>query len=60
MLVTLRWMLPSMTPSERAMVLGDMRRNAPPGIFDTELSVMRPHLSNGQWGKLARALELAR
>lgn len=60
MLVTLRWMLPSMTPSERAMVLGDMRRNAPSGIFDTALSVMRPHLSDGEWGKLARALELAR
>ncbi|MBS0390429.1 MAG: hypothetical protein JSR23_04605 [Proteobacteria bacterium] len=59
MLVVLRWMLPSMAPAERAMMLADMRRNAPPQAFDVALAVARPHLSQVEWGKLARALDLA-
>lgn len=59
MLVVLRWMLPGMTPAERALMLGDMRRNAPPPAFDAALAVARPHLSQAEWGKLARALDLA-
>lgn len=59
MLVVLRWMLPGMTPAERALMLGDMRRNAPPQAFDAALAVARPHLSQVEWGKLARALDLA-
>lgn len=58
MLVTLRWMLPSMTACERVLMLNDMRRNAPPQAFDMALSVVRPHLSPAEWDKLARALEL--
>ncbi|WP_404301466.1 hypothetical protein [Alicycliphilus denitrificans] len=59
MMVTLRWMLPYMTPAERAMMLGEMRRNAPPQAFEAALGVVRPQLSPAEWGKLARALGLA-
>lgn len=59
MRVVLRWMLPCMAPAERALMLGDMRRNAPPQAFEAALAVVRPHLTQIEWDKLARALELA-
>ncbi|WP_367066402.1 hypothetical protein [Oryzisolibacter sp. LB2S] len=59
MLVVMRWMLPFMAPAERAMMLADMRRSAPPQAVDAALSVARPHLSQREWDKLARALDLA-
>ncbi len=59
MMVVLRWMLPCMAPAERAMMLDGMRREAPPQAFEAALSVARPHLSQAEWGKLARALNLA-
>ena len=51
--------VPCMAPAERAMMLDGMRRDAPPQAFEAALSVARPHLSQAEWGKLARALNLA-
>lgn len=59
MLVVMRWMVPFMAPAERAMMLADMRRSAPPQAFDAALAVARPHLSQVEWDKLERALDLA-
>jgi hemerythrin-like domain-containing protein len=56
--LVLRWMVPAMSPAERAGMLGEMQRQMPPeamrGVFDT----VRPHLNDSAWGKLARALNL--
>ena len=57
--VVLRWMLPHLTPDERAMMLADMRRSAPPPAFEAALALARAQLTPREWDKLARALELA-
>ncbi len=58
MMRTIRWMIPSMTPAERAMVMGDMRKNAPAPVFDAAMDIVRPHLSTSDWAKLTRSLGL--
>ena len=58
MRVVLRWMLPCMTPAERALMLGEMRRHAPAPAFEGALAVLRPHVSHTEWTKLVRALDL--
>jgi hypothetical protein len=59
MMVIARWMIPAMSPAERAMVLGDMRTKAPAPAFDAILAVVQPHLDATGWTKLARCLDLA-
>lgn len=59
MLLVLRWMLPHMMPAERAMMLGEMQRHAPPAALEAALQVARPHLSAIDWNKLNQALGLA-
>jgi len=59
MMVIGRWMIPAMNPTERAIVLGDMRAKAPPPAFDAILATVQPHLSATDWTKLARCLGLA-
>jgi hemerythrin-like domain-containing protein len=54
----MRWMLPHMTPAERAGMLGGMRANAPAAAFDGVLSLVRPLLGGRDWRKLALALGL--
>jgi len=56
--LTLRWMLPHMTPAERAGMLGGMRAQAPVETFDGVLSQIRPLLGGRDWRKLATALGL--
>jgi hypothetical protein len=58
MMFTARWLIPFMNPLERAGVLGDMRLNAPPPAFQAVLATVRPHLTDREWGKLARSLAL--
>jgi len=58
MMFTLRWMVPHMSPAERAGMLADMQSNAPAPAFAAALEVVRPHLSNKEWGKLSTALGL--
>ena len=58
MMFTLRWMVPYMNPAERAGMLADMQAHAPAPAFAAALDVVRPHLSNKEWGKLSSALGL--
>ena len=52
-------MLPHMAPAERAAMLDGMRSHAPAPVFEGALQIVRPHLSDVEWAKLARALGLA-
>ncbi len=56
MLQTLRWMVPALTPLERAMMLGEMKAGAPAPFFQAVLEAVRPHLDDTAWAKLARAV----
>lgn len=56
--VTMRWMLPHLTPAERAAMLGGMRQGAPAEAFDGMLSMIRPLLGGRDWRKLSLALGL--
>lgn len=49
---TLRWMVPSLTPAERALVLGGL----PPQVQPAVMAAMRPLLNDSAWAKLCRAL----
>ena len=53
-----RWMIPFMNPAERAGVLGGMKQHAPAPAFQAVLDTVRPHLTEREWAKLARALDL--
>jgi hypothetical protein len=56
--LSLRWMLPHMTPGERALMLGGLRAHAPAEAFEGVLSLIRPLLGGRDWRKLALALGL--
>jgi hemerythrin-like domain-containing protein len=52
----LRWMLPHMNPAERAGMLREMRRTAPPHVLEGVLGLVRPLLGGRDWRKLSLAL----
>ncbi len=54
----LQWMLPALTPAQRAGMLGEMRAGAPAPVFEGVLGIARAHLDPTGWVKLARALDL--
>jgi hemerythrin-like domain-containing protein len=56
--LVLRWMVPAMSPAERAGMLGEMQRQMPPEAMRGVIDTVRPHLNDSAWGKLARALNL--
>jgi len=56
--LSMRWMLPHMTPAERADLLGGVRAQAPAEAFNGLLSMIRPLLGGRDWRKLAHALGL--
>jgi len=58
MMFTLRWLVPFMNPAERAAMMADMRAHAPVPAFAAALEVVRPHLSEREWSKLAASLGL--
>lgn len=58
MMGTVRWLVPFMSPVERVGLLADIRAKAPPPAFDAILAAARPHLTEREWAKLARALGL--
>ena len=58
MMAVMRWMVPHMTPAERAAMLGDMQQRAPAPVLVAVLDVVRPHLDERAWDKLQRALGL--
>jgi hypothetical protein len=51
-----RWLVPFMNPAERLALASDMRAKAPAPAFQAVLDVTRPHLTAGEWAKLARGL----
>jgi hypothetical protein len=51
-----RWMLPASTPAERAMVVGAAKSQMPPEALLGVMSVVRPHLDDAGWVKLATAI----
>ncbi|MGE4242036.1 hemerythrin domain-containing protein [Ramlibacter sp.] len=57
MMAIARWLVPALSPPERAGMLADMRAKAPPPAFDAVLAVARPHLSDAEWTKLSIALD---
>ena len=58
MALVLRWMVPAMSPAERAALLGEMQTQMPPEAMRCVLEIVRPHLDDTAWGKLARALHI--
>src|SRR5215831_18600545 len=51
-----RWMLPVLTPEERALVLNAMRATLPPQAFVGILTMLMERLSDANWHKLTAAL----
>ncbi len=58
MMGIVRWLVPFMNPAERTALLADMRAKAPEAVFHAVLDAARPHLTQGEWTKLARSLGL--
>lgn len=58
-MVVMRWMIPASSPAERAQILGGMQASAPAPAFLAALDIVRPHLDDTAWDKLARALGVA-
>lgn len=59
MMYVMRWLVPFMNPAERTAVLADMQAHAPAPAFAAVLDLVRPHLTEAEWAKLARSLGLA-
>jgi hypothetical protein len=59
MAAVLRWMVPAMSPAERAAMLGAMQQQMPPDALRGVLAIVRPHLGDTGWAKLARDLGIA-
>jgi len=55
-LLVARWMLPASTPAERALVAGAAKAEMPPEALLGVMSVVRPHLDDAGWAKLAAAI----
>lgn len=58
MQIAMRWMLPHLTPDERAKVLGGIRVNAPAEAFNGLIEMLRSLLPQRDWRKLSAALAL--
>lgn len=56
MLFAVRWMVPAMSPPERAGMLAGMKAHAPAAAFEAVLATVRPHLSAMEWDKLQLSL----
>jgi hypothetical protein len=54
--MVLRWMVPHLTPAERAAMFTGMRRAAPAPVVDGALAAVKPHLDAPDWHKLMTAL----
>lgn len=52
----LRWMVPSVTPFERAALLGGIQSTAPGPVFSQILDRVRPLLTPREWDKLLHAI----
>ena len=55
-LTIMRWLIPAMTPAERAELLAQMQAAAPAPAFAAVLDTVQPYLSQRDWAKLGSAL----
>jgi len=55
----IRWMAPSLTPSERATLFGALQAKAPAEVFHRLLEAARPHLPPRDWNKLVFGIAAA-
>lgn len=56
MMKVVRWLVPSLNPAERLLVLSDMKATAPAPAFEAVLAAVRPHLDEGEWHQLCSGL----
>jgi hypothetical protein len=56
MLDILRWLVPALSPAERAGMLNGARAELPPEAFQAMVGFVRPHLDAAAWSKLAPAI----
>jgi len=56
MTLALRWMLPAMTPAERAGMLTSLRKVAPPPVVESIVALARAHVDRSGFDKLSLAL----
>lgn len=54
--LSLRWMLPNVSPQERALMVGGIRQNAPAPVLEGVLAMLRQQLAARDWQKLEQAL----
>lgn len=59
MALTLRWMVPAMTPAQRVGFFSGLQHQAPPEAVRGALDSVRPWLNDTAWAKLSRGLGLA-
>jgi hypothetical protein len=52
----MRWMVPALSPVQRAGLLGEMKAHAPAPVFDAVIDLVRPQLDIRDWTKLASAI----
>jgi hypothetical protein len=55
-LLVARWMVPASTPAERAAIVGAAKTQMPPEALLGVMSVVRPHVDDAGWLKLAAAI----
>jgi len=53
--VVARWMIPASTPAERAVIIAGAKAQMPPEALLAMMAVVRPHLDDTGWAKLAAA-----
>lgn len=56
MTFVLRWMLPAMTPAERAGMLTSLRKVAPPPVVESVVALAKAHVDRSGFDKLSLAL----
>lgn len=55
----IRWMVPSLTPHERAGLFGTLQAKAPAEVFQRLLEAARPHLAPRDWNRLSFGIAAA-
>jgi len=60
MLETLRWLVPALSPMERAGMLNGAKAEMPQQAFQALVGYVRPHLDATAWNKLAPAIGVDR
>jgi hypothetical protein len=59
MALVVRWMAPSVTPAERALLFGGLQAKAPAEVFRRLLEAARPHLAPRDWNRVVTGIAAA-